>query len=129
MCPSNHSQLSWVPESVCKVAAKRAHGRPQAKTSRYVRSIVECTPTCGYKTFETIGHLGFKVLQHFAYSSDLAPSDYHLFSSLKDALRDCRKHSVKRCTNGCMTSQKFPFKWNLQACRSLEKVHREKWQL
>jgi len=30
--------------------------------------------------------LGFTVLEHPAYSPDLAPSDYHLFGPLKDAL-------------------------------------------
>ena len=37
---------------------------------------------------ETINHLGFEVLEHHAYSPDLAPSDYHLFGPLKNALRD-----------------------------------------
>ena len=32
------------------------------------------------------GRLPRKVLKHLAYSPDLAPSDYYLFSSLKDAL-------------------------------------------
>jgi len=34
--------------------------------------------------------LGFTVLEHPAYSPDLAPSDYHLFGPLKDALRGRR---------------------------------------
>jgi len=34
--------------------------------------------------------LGFEVLEHPAYSPDLAPSDYHLFGRLKNALRDRR---------------------------------------
>ena len=37
-----------------------------------------------------IGQLDFKVLQHSACSSHLAPSDYHFFGSLKVALRDRR---------------------------------------
>ena len=34
--------------------------------------------------------LGFTVLEHPAYSLDLAPSDYHLFGPLKEALRGRR---------------------------------------
>jgi hypothetical protein len=35
-------------------------------------------------------HIHFEVLDHPAYSPDLAPSDYNLFGPLKDALRDRR---------------------------------------
>ena len=38
-------------------------------------------------TIETVNKLGFEVLQHPAYSPDLAPSDYHIFAPLKDALQ------------------------------------------
>jgi hypothetical protein len=39
--------------------------------------------------------LSFTVLEHPAYSPNLAPSDYHLFGTLKDALRGRRFTSVK----------------------------------
>ena len=39
------------------------------------------------QTVETINHLCFEVLEHPAYSPDLALSDYHLFGPLKDVLR------------------------------------------
>jgi histone-lysine N-methyltransferase SETMAR len=42
------------------------------------------------QSVETINHLGFEVLEHPAYSPDLAPCDYHLFGPLKDALRGRR---------------------------------------
>jgi histone-lysine N-methyltransferase SETMAR len=41
-------------------------------------------------TVETINHMGFEVLERPAYSPDLAPSDYHLFGPLKNALRGRR---------------------------------------
>ena len=85
------------------MAAERAHCRPQAKTS-WDLPIVECTPTCGHKTFETTGQLGFEAQQHFAYSPDLAFSDYNLFGSLKDALRgrgflseEAEREAVHKC--------------------------------
>ena len=47
-------------------------------------------PHAAAKTIEGIGQLSFEVLQHSAYSSDLAPSDYHFFGSRKVALRGRR---------------------------------------
>ena len=47
-------------------------------------------PHMASQTTETINHLGFEVLDHPAYSPDLAPSDYHLFGPLKNALRGRR---------------------------------------
>ena len=44
-------------------------------------------PHVAKATIETINKLGFEVLEHPAYSPDLAPSNYHLFVPLKDALR------------------------------------------
>ena len=68
-------------------------------------------PHVAKATIETINKLGFEVLEHPAYSPDLAPSDYHLFAPLKDALRG-RKFSSdesvqKASINGCVTSQKL----------------------
>ena len=42
------------------------------------------------QTVETINHLSFEVLEHPAYSPELAPSDYHLFGTLKNALQGRR---------------------------------------
>ena len=47
-------------------------------------------PHTASQTVETINHLGFEVLEHPAYSPDFAPSDYHLFGPLKNALRGRR---------------------------------------
>jgi len=41
----------------------------------------------GLATQKKLACLGFKCLDHPAYSSDLAPSDYHLFSGLKKQLK------------------------------------------
>ena len=46
--------------------------------------------TCPYTaahTVETLQKLKFEVLAHPPYSPNLAPSDYHLFGPLKEALR------------------------------------------
>ena len=47
-------------------------------------------PHTAAQTVETINQLGFEVLEHPAYSPDLAPSDYHIFGPLKDGLRGRR---------------------------------------
>ena len=44
-------------------------------------------PHTASHTVETGNHLGFEVLEHPAYSPDLARSDYHLFGTLKNVLR------------------------------------------
>jgi len=44
-------------------------------------------PHTAIHTLQTLVKLGFTVLEHPAYSPDLAPSNYHLFGPLKDALR------------------------------------------
>jgi histone-lysine N-methyltransferase SETMAR len=41
-------------------------------------------------TQEAITKLGWTVLPHPPYSPDLAPSDFHLFGSLKDVIRGKR---------------------------------------
>ncbi|KAK8406844.1 hypothetical protein O3P69_007418 [Scylla paramamosain] len=47
-------------------------------------------PHTAVHTINTLQELHFEVLEHPAYSPDLAPSDYHLFGPLKDALRGRR---------------------------------------
>ena len=42
------------------------------------------------RTQEAIAKFGWTVLPHPSYSPDLAPSDFHLFGPLKDALRGTR---------------------------------------
>ena len=47
-------------------------------------------PHVAKATIETLNKLGFEVLEHSAYSPDLASSNYHLFAPLKDALQGCK---------------------------------------
>ncbi|XP_021930927.1 histone-lysine N-methyltransferase SETMAR-like [Zootermopsis nevadensis] len=47
-------------------------------------------PHMAAATLDTIRRLRFQILQHPPYSSDLAPSDYHVVGPLKDALRGRR---------------------------------------
>ena len=47
-------------------------------------------PHTAHLTINTILQLNWEVLEHPAYSPDLAPSDFHLFGPLKNALRGRR---------------------------------------
>ena len=47
-------------------------------------------PHTAVHTVETLRKLKFEVMAHPPYSPDLAPSDYHLFGPLKEALRGRR---------------------------------------
>jgi len=47
-------------------------------------------PHTSLRTQEAIAKFGWTVLPHPSYSPDLAPSDFHLFGRLKDALRGTR---------------------------------------
>jgi len=47
-------------------------------------------PHTAAHTVETLQNLKFEVLAHPPYNPELAPSDYHLFGPLKEALRGRR---------------------------------------
>ena len=47
-------------------------------------------PHTSLRTEEAITKFGWTVLHNTPYSPDLAPSDFHLFGPLKDALRGTR---------------------------------------
>ncbi|EFN78930.1 Histone-lysine N-methyltransferase SETMAR, partial [Harpegnathos saltator] len=51
-------------------------------------------PYIASNTKDTIMSLGWDVLQHPAYSPDIAPSDYYLFRSMQHALSDMHFQSV-----------------------------------
>ncbi|PNF38238.1 hypothetical protein B7P43_G11812 [Cryptotermes secundus] len=78
-----------------------------------------------HNTIETINHLGFHVLEHPAYSPDLAPSDYNLFGLLKDALRGCRFSTDKVVWGAvhkwlCDHTENLVLGRNTQACGPLD---------
>lgn len=52
-------------------------------------------PHTAKPTQELIFSLGWEVVQHAAYSPDLAPSDYHLFRSMSSYLKDQRFTKVE----------------------------------
>jgi histone-lysine N-methyltransferase SETMAR len=65
-------------------------------------------PHTAAHTAETLRKLKFDVMAHPPYSPDLAPSDYHLFGPLKEALRG-RRFTSDRCVRGSLLSRKPSF--------------------
>jgi histone-lysine N-methyltransferase SETMAR len=58
-------------------------------------------------TVATIQDLFFEYLVHPLYSPDLAPSDFHVFGPLKEAMggKSFRSDDSRRCMSGCALSQ------------------------
>ena len=64
---------------------------------------------------ETLTALGWEILLHRPYSPDLAPSDYHLFSSMEHELAEQHFHSyedVQKWLDDWFCSKYFQFFWN-----------------
>jgi hypothetical protein len=63
--------------------------------------------------------LNFEVLEHPPDSPDLAPSDYHLFGPLKDALRGrhfASDEDVKEVVHAWLVAQPHNFLSHTKAC-------------
>jgi len=52
-------------------------------------------PHTAAATVETVQQLGFELLQHPPYSPDLAPSNYHIFGPLKEAMHTWLREQLK----------------------------------
>jgi histone-lysine N-methyltransferase SETMAR len=61
--------------------------RPDKNPAEMLLQHDNARPHTSLRTREHITKMGWTVLPHPPYSPDLAPSDVHLFGSLKDALR------------------------------------------
>ena len=69
-------------------------------------------PHTAAHTAETLQKLNFEVLDHPPYSPDLAPSDFHLFGPLKEAIRGCRftsDEALKEAVHSWLASQPKTF--------------------
>jgi histone-lysine N-methyltransferase SETMAR len=68
-------------------------------------------------TVATIQDLSFECLPHPPYSPDLAPTDFHVFGPLKEAMgcKSFRSDESRRCMSGCGLSQDFFFSRGVHA--------------
>ena len=73
-------------ETLTKLKARIARVRPEKK-GNFCLQHDNARPHSSLRTTECLAKFGWTVLPHPPYSPDLAPSDYHLFSPLKAALR------------------------------------------
>jgi histone-lysine N-methyltransferase SETMAR len=65
----------------------------KVRPNQYIKDVlllhVNAWPHTSLLACEAITKMGWTVLPHPAHSPDLAPSDYHMFGPVKDALRGC----------------------------------------
>jgi histone-lysine N-methyltransferase SETMAR len=66
-------------------------------------------PHTAAHTLETLKQLKWESTEHPAYSPDLAPSDFHLFGPLKEALRGRRFSCVKAAVHQWLRAQPKTF--------------------
>jgi len=72
--------------TLTKLKARMSRVRPEKKTTFQLQHN-NARPHTNLKTVEHTVNLGWTVIPHPPYSSDLAPSDFHLFGPMKDGLR------------------------------------------
>jgi histone-lysine N-methyltransferase SETMAR len=70
-----------------KLKARIRQARPHMNMQEVLLQQDNARPHTSRLTSEAIAKMGWGVLPHPAYCPDLAPSDFHLFGPLKDALR------------------------------------------
>lgn len=93
-----------------QLATQLATKRPQHGQVRFLHD--NARPHTARITREKLLQLGWEILPHPPYSPDLAPSDYHLFRSLQDFLRDKRYDSeedIKTDLDGFFSSKPEEF--------------------
>jgi hypothetical protein len=67
------------------------HSKRRGKLSKEILLLHDnARPHIASHTLETLKKLKWEAMEHPAYSPDLAPSDFHLFGPLKEALRGRR---------------------------------------
>jgi hypothetical protein len=69
-----------------------------------------------HTTVAEIIYLHFECLPHPPYSTDLAPSDFHVFGALKEELLEASSGLIKKfkrqCMTGCARNLRFFLKRN-----------------
>jgi histone-lysine N-methyltransferase SETMAR len=88
----NEPPTQLIARSFLKTGVKPAFR--SKRRSRSVKSVCvvhdNARPHTAVVTTGALKEMHWEVLPHLAYSSDLAPSDFHLFDALKEALRGKR---------------------------------------
>ena len=77
-------------KTLTKLKKRFRRVRPNKTSAELLLQHDNARPHTSQKTREAVTKLGWTVLPHPPYSPDLAPSDFHLFCPLKNALRGTR---------------------------------------
>ena len=70
-----------------KLKARIQRVRPALEISKVLLQHDNARPHTSLKTCEVISSFGWTTISHLPYWPDLAPSDFHLFGTLKKSLR------------------------------------------
>ena len=74
--------------------------RPNLKMNKVLLQHDNAQPHTSIRTRKAITSFGWTIMPHLPYSPDLAPSDYHLFGAMKDALRGKHYGNDKKIKTG-----------------------------
>ncbi|PNF22874.1 hypothetical protein B7P43_G14964, partial [Cryptotermes secundus] len=102
----------WVPKQLTVLKPAIRSKRRGLLSKGLVLLQDSARPHAAAHTAETLQKLKFDVMAHPLYSPDLAPSDYHLFGPLKEALRGLRFTSdqeVKEAVHARLAAQPKTF--------------------
>ena len=84
--------MNYISSLMVKLKARISRVRPEKKATLPLQQD-NARPRTSFQTVEHTATLGWTVLLHPPYSPDLAPSDFHLFGSMKDGPRGQHFHS------------------------------------
>ena len=99
-------------ETLKKLKARIRRVRPDSDMCNVLLQHDNARPHTSIKTREMVTAFGWTTLPHPPYSPDLAPSDYHLFGPMKEALRGNRYSTddeVKAAIKGWLREQSADF--------------------
>ena len=75
-------------DTLKKLKARIRRVQPALEMSKVLLQHENTRPHTSLKTHEIISSFGWTTISHLPYLPDLAPSDFHLFGSLKESLRE-----------------------------------------
>ena len=110
-------------DTLKKLKARIQRIRPVLEISKVLLQHDNVRSHTSLKTLKVISSFGWTTISHSLYSPDLAPSDFHLFESLKENLRERHFSSdeeVKTAGRKCLKAKSVEF-YNEGVCAVVKK--------